>query len=419
MSSKNYKGHKTTVEHFWFKRYSENLQPSFNVPSRHMVKSDIMKIYEAQKVKSMGLLDKIGSRIVITTNLWIPSNQKKGFMAITSHFIDENWALQSRILRFAYLPCPHSAKSTSSTLVECFLDWNIDRKLSTINLDNCSTNDSLINLLLMKLDTSSLLLDGQLFHMRCCAHILSLIVQDGLAVIVDGISKVRSSVVFWSATPKREHSFREAALQLKILCTKKYWFVVHRIMGVVIVLDPRHGGGIKYPILQKMVRDILAIHISIVALESTFSTGGRLVSPHRSKLKEDTLEALMCSQTWICKEQQDLLTRYWTIEARVVRLWHLPLFSKNSHNDAMEMVLCDREGSKIAVYDKSTFTLKYLGNLKEDIIGRIITLSGVQHSSNNASNSNRLNIEIEDDQYVDQIVEFMIRHNSGAVMIAL
>ncbi|KAF7822026.1 zinc finger BED domain-containing protein DAYSLEEPER-like [Senna tora] len=68
----------------------------------------------------------------------------------------------------------------------------------------------------------------------------------------------------------------------------------------------RHGGVIKYPILQKMVRDILAIPISTVASESAFSTGGRLVSPHRSKLKEDTLEALMCSQNWICKEQQDL-----------------------------------------------------------------------------------------------------------------
>ena len=88
------------VEHFWFKRYSEGLQPLFKVPSRHTVKRDIMKIYEAEKKKTMGLLDKIRSRIAITTDLWTASNQKKGFMAITSHFIDENWALQSRLLRY-------------------------------------------------------------------------------------------------------------------------------------------------------------------------------------------------------------------------------------------------------------------------------------------------------------------------------
>ena len=42
--------------------------------------------------------------------------------------------------------------------------------------------------------------------------------------------------------------------------------------------------GFKYPTLKKVVRDILAIPISTVASESAFSTSGRLVSPHRSRL---------------------------------------------------------------------------------------------------------------------------------------
>ncbi|KAF7812893.1 putative AC transposase [Senna tora] len=63
--------------------------------------------------------------------------------------------------------------------------------------------------------------------------------------------------------------------------------------------------GIKYPTIQKITRDILAIPISTVASEYAFSTGGRLISPHRSRLKENTLEALMCTQNWLCKEQRD------------------------------------------------------------------------------------------------------------------
>ena len=54
--------------------------------------------------------------------------------------------------------------------------------------------------------------------------------------------------------------------------------------------------GVKYPILQRLARDILAIPISTVGSESAFNTGGRLVSPHRSRLHADTLEALMCAQ---------------------------------------------------------------------------------------------------------------------------
>jgi hypothetical protein len=106
-----------------------------------------------------------------------------------------------------YVECPHTAEALSKVMVECMMDWNIDRKLSTITLDNCSTNDCLAGMLLNKLDCSTLMLDGQLFHMRCCAHIPNLIAQDGLSVIGGGIEKVRDSVSFWTATPKREVGF--------------------------------------------------------------------------------------------------------------------------------------------------------------------------------------------------------------------
>ncbi|KAL4586859.1 hypothetical protein LXL04_011504 [Taraxacum kok-saghyz] len=42
--------------------------------------------------------------------------------------------------------------------------------------------------------------------------------------------------------------------------------------------------GVKYPILSLIAKDILAIPISTVASESSFSTSGRIVGPHRNKL---------------------------------------------------------------------------------------------------------------------------------------
>jgi hypothetical protein len=38
--------------------------------------------------------------------------------------------------------------------------------------------------------------------MCCAAHIINLIVKDGMTVIDRSIEKVRDSVGFWSATPK-------------------------------------------------------------------------------------------------------------------------------------------------------------------------------------------------------------------------
>ena len=60
--------------------------------------------------------------------------------------------------------------------------------------------------------------------------------------------------------------------------------------------------GPKYPNLQRMARDILAIPVSTVASESAFSTSGRLLSPHRSKLHSKTVEVLMCAQNWLNNE---------------------------------------------------------------------------------------------------------------------
>ncbi|XP_022036670.1 uncharacterized protein LOC110939209 [Helianthus annuus] len=54
--------------------------------------------------------------------------------------------------------------------------------------------------------------------------------------------------------------------------------------------------------LQRVAWDVLAIPITTVASESSFSTSGRLVSPHRSRLRPSTMEALMCAQSWLLNE---------------------------------------------------------------------------------------------------------------------
>jgi len=45
-----------------------------------------------------------------------------------------------------------------------------------------------------------------------------------------------------------------------------------------------------------IARDFLVIPILTVAYEFSFSTSGRFLTPHRSRLHLDTLKALMCVQ---------------------------------------------------------------------------------------------------------------------------
>ncbi|KAA8526021.1 hypothetical protein F0562_007879 [Nyssa sinensis] len=209
------------VDHFGFRRYSNSLQPMFKMISMNTLKSDILKIYECEKSKTIKLLENVESRIALTSDMWTSNQTKKGFMAVTTHFIDDAWVLQSRILRFIHVPAPHNKEVLSDALVNCLLDWNIDRKLSTITLDNCTTNDAVIDNIGSKLDSSSLLLDGRVLHMRCCAHILNLIMKDGLEVIGQGIERICDSVVFWTATKGRNEKFEDTCRRLKVPHTKK------------------------------------------------------------------------------------------------------------------------------------------------------------------------------------------------------
>ena len=412
------------------------------------------------------------------------------------------------------MPTPHTGAVICDALYECLVDWLLERKISTLTLDNCSTNDSLVGLLKDKLDKNCLMSQGSYLHMRCCAHILNLIVKDGLDILEKRIERIRDSVAFWSATPKRHERFDKMCRLMNVECTRrlsldcktrwnstyimlsiaiqykdvfdrlalretgftcpetedwvfakevcdrlkmfydltelfsgtryvtanlffpkicgirlairkwqssniqiieemseammqkfeKYWNDVHGLMAVATALDPRYKlhmlqalfgslygvehahsevtkirklmyellveyqdapegvgtsqvsnsaaqnqcqdevfdifdqymssqpalctsnvhteldlyldepplprtqeldiinwwkfGGIKYPTLQKIAHDILAIPITTVASESAFSTSGRILSPHRSRLAPKMAEALMCMQAW-------------------------------------------------------------------------------------------------------------------------
>lgn len=209
------------VEQIGFRRFVQALQPLFTMVCRKTIKSDILEIYDVERAKTMEAIGRNRGRIAVTTGMWTFGNQKGGCMVITAHFIDDSWKLQSRNLRLVYMPCPHTAQGLCDALMDTFLDWKIDRKLSTITVDNCFTNDSMIPLLLEKVDPNTMSWSRSLFHVRCAVHILNLIVQDGLVVIKEAIEKIRDSAMFWTATPKREEIFEETIRQLSIPFSKK------------------------------------------------------------------------------------------------------------------------------------------------------------------------------------------------------
>ncbi|XP_050204347.1 zinc finger BED domain-containing protein RICESLEEPER 2-like [Mercurialis annua] len=79
----------------------------------------------------------------------------------------------------------------------------------------------------------------------------------------------------------------------------------------------------KYPVLSQIARDVLAIPVSTVSLESAFKMDNHVLDPFRSSLPPLMLEALMCGQNWLrpashpidLRETMDELEKYEEIES--------------------------------------------------------------------------------------------------------
>lgn len=65
--------------------------------------------------------------------------------------------------------------------------------------------------------------------MCCATHIINLIVKDGIGVkdamgikvVEEGIGRIRETVGFWSATPKRHERFEKAVSNMALNTTKE------------------------------------------------------------------------------------------------------------------------------------------------------------------------------------------------------
>ncbi|XP_019418623.1 PREDICTED: zinc finger BED domain-containing protein RICESLEEPER 2-like [Lupinus angustifolius] len=136
--------------------------------SRNTTKADVMRIYMIEKDRLKKEMSSIPTRISLTSDLWTACTTE-GYICLTSHYVDSNWKLAN----------------------------------------NASSNDVMQEQLKNKLIVeNSLLCDGQFFHVRCSAHILNLIVQEGLKVASATLYKIRESIKYVRGSKGRMLKFK-------------------------------------------------------------------------------------------------------------------------------------------------------------------------------------------------------------------
>ncbi|XP_057522450.1 zinc finger BED domain-containing protein RICESLEEPER 1-like [Amaranthus tricolor] len=213
----------STCEEPGFKYMVSQRCPQFSCISRHTLKRDIFRHYNEEKVIVKDELKKAPGRICLTADNWKSEHTDDEYMCITAHWVDANWKLQKRIIKFGALTPPFDGISLADEVALCLSEWKIDHKVLSFTVDNASYNDCMITFLKNHLDRkNSLYFDGQFFHLRCGCHIINLVVQAGLKSIDGVVAKIKKVVKHYKhSIPKKKKFYSVAETSFGIKTKRK------------------------------------------------------------------------------------------------------------------------------------------------------------------------------------------------------
>ncbi|XP_054784012.1 zinc finger BED domain-containing protein RICESLEEPER 1-like [Prosopis cineraria] len=205
------------VEKEGFKKFVKELEPRFQIPLRTTVARDAWQLYLGEIRILKNLLKKCTNRLCLTTDCWT-SVQNFNYLCLTAHFIDNDWNLHKRILSF-YMVENHKGDTIGKTIERCLLDWGI-QNVFTITMDNATSNDTALSYLKRHLKNwRGLVCGGDYLQLRCSAHILNLVVNDGLKELKDTFESIRNAIRYVRSSPACLQRFKDVC-ELEMLDSK-------------------------------------------------------------------------------------------------------------------------------------------------------------------------------------------------------
>lgn len=176
----------TVVDSEWFqdifRLLSSNSLNTFVVKKSTFFTNHCMDMYQIRRRNIIKYFEEnVSARVSFTTDCWTSPNMH-GFMAITAHFIDDEFKLKNFLLDFIPLEKPHTGEYLAEVFLKSLKEFQLQKRISSITLDNASSNVKMLKDL-----TRMLLQEGITFSekqgLRCFDHILNIAVQAFISVI--------------------------------------------------------------------------------------------------------------------------------------------------------------------------------------------------------------------------------------------
>lgn len=139
--------------------------------------------------------------VTLTTDCWTSRNTEN-FLAVTVHFIDSNFEIQSLLLECTSFDESHTSKNLADALKNIITEWNLEEKVLMVISDNAANIKKAIRDEL------------HLKHFGCYAHTINLIACDALKHIADVLNRIKTIVGFFRRSTSANAKLIEQQKQL-------------------------------------------------------------------------------------------------------------------------------------------------------------------------------------------------------------
>ncbi|GBC12078.2 zinc finger BED domain-containing protein RICESLEEPER 2-like [Rhizophagus irregularis DAOM 181602=DAOM 197198] len=128
-----------------------------------------------------------------------------GILAVTIHFIKDDWQFDHFVLDVLYVPSPHTASVIKDSVVEIISELNIANRLIGITSDNEAKMLAATRQIKKTLNLS------EFRHYRCAAHVLNLAVEAALntSIVPNCVKKLRAFISTVRNSPKQMDKLKE------------------------------------------------------------------------------------------------------------------------------------------------------------------------------------------------------------------
>lgn len=166
-----------------FKKFVSDLNSNYVLPSRTTLTRQLLpQAYEC-RLEEVKAEVSTAEYIALTTDTWT-SRATESYIAITAHFIDNNFILQSYLLDCCKFSENHTAENLRNQLLVLTKEWNIEKKICAVVTDNAANIKAAVRMTGWN-------------HFSCFAHSLNLVVQSSVKNINNIQVKVKAIVEYF------------------------------------------------------------------------------------------------------------------------------------------------------------------------------------------------------------------------------